>query len=346
MQILISTVIKAMDKKTYKKYKRRIAQAVAKVDNKPPRFEVSAYYKPHNMRSDINRIREIDKQNIKLLRRMNIITRLRSNIDCWLPKIKYKSKLDNQEVKNTQVMKENKNLLRKIRRASTNYSTAEFIQDWKEMNMKMEHNRRYQKEPTTHTIGLQSPQDHCIITDLSLLKHINPSIRTKCFFEIEIQGDQKLGSIHFELYDDIVPRTCTNFAELCRGYNGLSYKNTPFHRIVSGYWCQGGDVTKLNGCGGKSIYGESFEHENYNLRHAGPGILSMCNETENTCNSKFNLTFRQLETVDGKNVVFGKVIAGLSNIYKIEEFGTKTGKPFKTIIISNCGIISRYIKNK
>lgn len=83
---------------------------------------------------------------------------------------------------------------------------------------------RYQKEPTTHTIGLQSPQDHCIITDLSLLKHINPSIRTKCFFEIEIQGDQKLGSIHFELYDDIVPRTCTNFAELCRGYNGLSYK--------------------------------------------------------------------------------------------------------------------------
>ncbi|XP_068969602.1 uncharacterized protein [Bombus flavifrons] len=264
MQILISTVIKVMDKKTYKKYKRRIAQAVAKVDNKPPRFEVSTYYKPHNMRSDVNRIREIDKQNIKLLRRMNIITRLRANIDCWLPKIKYKSKLDNQELKNTQIMKENKNLLRKIRRASTDYPTAEFIQDWKEMKMKMEHNR----------------------------------------------------------------------------------KNTPFHRIVSGYWCQGGDVTKLNGCGGKSIYGESFEHENYNLRHAGPGILSMCNETENTCNSKFNLTFRQLETVDGKNVVFGKVIAGLSNIYKIEEFGTKTGKPFKTIIISNCGIISKYIKNR
>lgn len=73
-----------MDKKTYKKYKRRIAQAVAKVDNKPPRFEVSAYYKPHNMRSDINRIREIDKQNIKLLRRMNIITRLRVRIKSFI----------------------------------------------------------------------------------------------------------------------------------------------------------------------------------------------------------------------------------------------------------------------
>ena len=63
-----------------------------------------------------------------------------------------------------------------------------------------------------------------MIRDLSLLNDMNPSIRTKCFFEIEIQGDQKLGSIQFELYDDIVPRTCANFAELCRGYNSLSYK--------------------------------------------------------------------------------------------------------------------------
>ncbi|XP_061942696.1 peptidyl-prolyl cis-trans isomerase A-like [Apis cerana] len=178
-----------------------------------------------------------------------------------------------------------------------------------------------------------------MVKDLSLLKEMNPSIRTKCFFEIEIKGDQKLGCIQFELYNDIVPQTCKNFAELCRGFNGLSYKNTPFHRIVSGYWCQGGDVTKFNGSGGISIYGDFFENENYNLHHAGPGILSMCNENENKSNSKFNLTFKRLETVNEKNVVFGKVIAGLSNIYKIEEFGTKTGKPFKTIIVSNCGII-------
>lgn len=94
-------------------------------------------------------------------------------------------------------------------------------------------------------------------------------------------------------------------------------RNTPFHRIVSGYWCQGGDVTKFNGSGGISIYGDFFENENYNLHHAGPGILSMCNENENKSNSKFNLTFKRLETVNEKNVVFGKVIAGLSNIYKV-----------------------------
>lgn len=99
--------------------------------------------------------------------------------------------------------------------------------------------------------------------------------------------------------------------------NIFCIRNTPFHRIVSGYWCQGGDVTKFNGSGGISIYGDFFENENYNLRHAGPGILSMCNENENKSNSKFNLTFKQLETVNEKNVVFGKVIAGLSNIYKV-----------------------------
>ncbi|XP_053990076.1 peptidyl-prolyl cis-trans isomerase A-like [Hylaeus volcanicus] len=117
--------------------------------------------------------------------------------------------------------------------------------------------------------------------------------------------------------------------------------NTPFHRIVTGYWCQGGDVTNFNGSGRASIFDQSFVNENFNLRHAGPGILSMCNDDENKNDSKFNLTFRRLETMDGKHVVFGKVISGLSNIYKIEEFGTKTGKPIKTIIVANCGIISK-----
>lgn len=93
-------------------------------------------------------------------------------------------------------------------------------------------------------------------------------------------------------------------------------RNTPFHRIVLGYWCQGGDVTKFNGSGGTSIYGDSFENENFNLRHAGPGILSMCNN-DNTSDSKFNLTFRHLNTMNGKHVVFGKVVSGLSNIYKV-----------------------------
>ncbi|XP_043256113.1 probable peptidyl-prolyl cis-trans isomerase ARB_01071 [Colletes gigas] len=332
-----------MDEKTYKRYKRRIDKTVAVVDNKPPKFEVNCYYKKRNLTIDADRIREIDKENMEMLKRMSVITRTRGVVDCWMPRIKYTSDLEDQDTVNDEILRSNKILVKRIREASSAYSTAEFIKSWKELQMKAMVTRRYPQEFETQIVVSQTNKDHCMVKDLSLMKELKPSIRTKCFFEIEIRGDrQKLGIIQFELYDDVVPQTCANFAELCRGTgNGLSYKNTPFHRIVTGYWCQGGDVTKFNGSGGASVFDTSFENENYNLLHFGPGILSMCNDDENKNDSKFNLTFRRLETMDGKCVVFGKVVSGLSNIYKIEEFGTKTGKPIKTIIVSNCGIISR-----
>ncbi|XP_076627509.1 uncharacterized protein LOC143344856 [Colletes latitarsis] len=253
------SITKTMDEKTYKRYKRRIDKIVAVVDNKPPKFEVNCYYKKRNLTIDADRIREIDKENMEMLKRMSVITRTKGVVDCWMPRIKYTSDLEDQETVNNEIIRSNKILLKRIREASSTYSTAEFIKSWKKLQMKAMITRR----------------------------------------------------------------------------------NTPFHRIVTGYWCQGGDVTKFNGSGGASVFDTSFENENYNLLHFGPGILSMCNDDENKNDSKFNLTFRRLETMDGKYVVFGKVISGLSNIYKIEEFGTKTGKPIKTIIVSNCGIISR-----
>ncbi|EFN78135.1 E3 SUMO-protein ligase RanBP2, partial [Harpegnathos saltator] len=142
--------------------------------------------------------------------------------------------------------------------------------------------------------------------------------RTRCYFDVGLQEENhNFGRIIFELFNDIVPRTCENFATFCHGDNGLSYKKftihrrTPFHRIVIGYWCQGGDVTKFNGTGGISIYGTSFNSENFELCHAGPGILSMCTDDAGRNDSKFNLTFKHLKTVDGHNVVFGRVVAGM-----------------------------------
>lgn len=76
-------------------------------------------------------------------------------------------------------------------------------------------------------------------------------------------------------------------------------------------------MTKFDGTGGTSIYGDSFEKENFKLRLTGPGILSMCNNDEGRNDSKFNLTFGRLETADKDRVVFGRVIAGMKNIYKV-----------------------------
>ncbi|XP_031846959.1 uncharacterized protein LOC116433226 [Nomia melanderi] len=331
-----------MDEKTYKEYKRRIREAVATIDNKPPKFEISYYYKKHHLILDANRIKELDRENMELLKRMSIISRSGGKVDCWMTCTKYTSRLENQEAKNKMIMKLNKSLLKNIYNVRSNYPTGEFIKNWKATKKKVARDKRFAQEFQAQIAVPHVNKDHCMVKDLSLMKELNASIRTRCFFEIEIQNNkQKLGTIQLELYDDVVPQTCANFIELCRGTkHGFSYKSTPFHRIVSGYWCQGGDVTKFNGSGGISVFDNTFENENFNLCHAGPGILSMCNDG-NKSDSKFNLTFRRLETMDGKHVVFGKVISGFSNIYKIEEFGTKTGKPIKTIIISNCGIVSR-----
>ncbi|XP_039308745.1 peptidyl-prolyl cis-trans isomerase E-like [Solenopsis invicta] len=152
---------------------------------------------------------------------------------------------------------------------------------------------------------------------LDVQKRLSEKSQTRCFFDIGLKEEnQKLGRIIFELYDSIVPRTCENFAAFCHGVNGLSYKRTPFHRIVSGYWCQGGDVTKFDGTGGSSIYGDSFDKENSSLRHTGPGILSTCDNDDGKNDSKFNLTFKCLRTLDGDKTVFGRVIDGMNNIYK------------------------------
>ncbi|XP_031368696.1 uncharacterized protein LOC116186218 [Apis dorsata] len=119
-----------MDKKEYKKYKRRIAQTEAKIDNKAPPFHVAYYYDKHNMRSHLTRIREIDRENMTILRRINIIVRFGGNIDCWLPKIIYKPKFyEEQKAENKKIKIQNKYILQKIQNATSKYSTVKFIQN-------------------------------------------------------------------------------------------------------------------------------------------------------------------------------------------------------------------------
>ncbi|KAG2071796.1 hypothetical protein BDR04DRAFT_1015342 [Suillus decipiens] len=171
-------------------------------------------------------------------------------------------------------------------------------------------------------------------------------MRPRVFFDFAI-GTEPAGRVIFELYNDTAPKTAENFRALCTGEKGLSavserplyYKNSIIHRSIRDFMIQGGDFTKRNGAGGESIYGSAFPDEDLTRPLESEGLLCMANKGPNTNGSQFFITLRDCPHLNGKHVVFGRVIRGYEEVVKklaVVPVDDKD-RPQHPIVIVNCG---------
>jgi peptidylprolyl isomerase len=187
-------------------------------------------------------------------------------------------------------------------------------------------------------------------------KSKKPKCSSKVFFDIEVDGspimdgDKEKSRITMCLYGspDDVPKTAENFRALCTGEKGdgdsgkpLHYKGSIFHRVIPQFMLQGGDFTNFNGTGGESIYGNKFDDENFKYKHSKKYLLSMANSGPNTNGSQFFITTVKTPHLDGKHVVFGRVLFGKKVVDAIEKLGSSSGKTSKEIKIADSGEITK-----
>jgi len=166
-----------------------------------------------------------------------------------------------------------------------------------------------------------------------------PSTMESPYVYLDISRKKEyIGRIILFLHSSIVPKTCYNFYELC---NQKAYRNVPFHRVIRDFMIQSGDIVDKDGSNGMSVYGDYFPDENFEIAHE-KGCISMANSGVNTNNSQFFIitTDENVSHLDGKHVVFGKVVHGMDVVMRIEQGECNHSyQPHEPFYITDCGIL-------
>mmetsp|Transcript_19964 Transcript_19964/g.62800 ORF Transcript_19964/g.62800 Transcript_19964/m.62800 type:complete len:232 (-) Transcript_19964:61-756(-) len=197
---------------------------------------------------------------------------------------------------------------------------------------------KYQREGPSGFVRAEAPRAF----DFEAGDAATKAARSRCYFALRVD-EQEIGRVEFELVDELLPMTCGNFRLLCSGRapSGFSYRNSKFaRRIVKNVAVVGGNVEAPGGS--HSAFEESryFPDEGFFIPHAGPGILSMANCGVDTNGSQFYVTLDAAPHMDGRCVAFGRVVAGLDHIAKINEtVFCQKGKPVQSVLIADCGLL-------
>jgi cyclophilin family peptidyl-prolyl cis-trans isomerase len=177
----------------------------------------------------------------------------------------------------------------------------------------------------------------------------NYTVTDEAWFEVEIKdmdgpGQDYRGRFVVALFGETAPMTCMNFAAITRGYKrgkeNLHYKKSVVHRVVPDFVVQMGDITVGDGTGGRSIFGERFNDEDFILSHRSAGWVAMANHGPDSNGSQFYILLTKARWLDGKHVVFGKVVQGFDVVRTMGEVPAdqQTAVPKRRIKIVNCGL--------
>lgn len=181
------------------------------------------------------------------------------------------------------------------------------------------------------------------------------TVTDEAWFDFEVadlvaKGQPYVGRITIALFGEAAPMTVMNFLAITRGYDrgdlSMAYTGSIVHRVVPDFVIQMGDITNADGSGGRSIYGERFDDEDFILSHRSAGWVSMANHGPDTNNSQFFILLTKARWLDNKHVVFGKVIQGFEVLKTLGdvESDMSNNRPKKSIVITDCG--TNYLDKK
>ncbi|ODN03193.1 Peptidyl-prolyl cis-trans isomerase [Orchesella cincta] len=322
-------------KYAWNKHRERVMTAQPIVDTSNPIVLKNIYTSPTAFNRSVSNFVRIERENARMLQRIaNIMesepavsTKLRSSTRS------YNSRSRSRQMKLLQITFDNLKMYQRIEAQKPMYSRKEQMNDFAKHERKMELRSYY---PLFWKKPVPQPWDKLAN---SALDNATKCPKPVVFFDLETDREA-LGQVLIELRADIVPFTAENFRSLCTGEQGLSYKCTEIHRIIPGVLWQGGDVSGKEGRGGKSIYGDFFPDENFKLKHLKPGTVSMVNAGKDTNSSQFLITAKKIESLNGVNVVVGKVMCGMEVLEKISSMVTPSGRAKDRVWIARCGQVN------